>query len=234
MINHIFKYFLFVTIFVVGLIGAHFQAGAFNDPPRDFLFGNSFDDHQETKLKKNGNIPVSLSGFLYIIWDKDGAIDPVSGFPIARHPRGPSKGEECGVDVDCVAGWLIDGVPARAKLLYKDGVNILDHPFWIVNREDMIQPGSYTHFHWITKASNDPRAGDVENECNKTSASKLEAAPSAVDKYCDGWFIELRAVKNFAFDHLGEVVPVRAGIDNATHLNLVTDYKEISIITPTR
>jgi hypothetical protein len=225
---------LIFAFLVVGILGAPLHAGDFHSPPRDFRFGNHIDTHQETKLVTSGNAPVRLSGFLYIIYT--GEIDGESGLPLARHPRGAGEhNEECGVDVDCVAGWLINGVPISAKFLYHSGVNGHDHPVWMVNRVDIIQPGSYTHFHWITASSNDPRARSVIPPCDKNNAGQLETqALTAVNEYCDGWFLELRATKNFAFEHGGEIIPVRTGIDNATHLNLVTNYEEIPGISGTR
>ena len=56
----------------------------------------------------------------------------------------------------------------------------------------------------------------------------------AEDYTCPGWFLEIRAVREFAFEHGGEKVPVRPGMDNATHLNLVTNYDEVFGITETR
>ena len=41
---------------------------------------------------------------------------------------------------------------------------------------------------------------------------------------CPGWFIQLKAVESFAFQHGGEIIPVSPGADNATHLNLLSNY----------
>jgi hypothetical protein len=49
-----------------------------------------------------------------------------------------------------------------------------------------------------------------------------------------GWFLEIEAVMEFAFQHGIEVVPVYSGMDNATHVNLVTNYAEVPGITYTR
>ena len=134
-----------------------------------------------------------------------------------------------------MVGWLINAVPGEAKFLYHNGLNGDDHPVWMVNRVDIPQPGSFTHFHWITTIGSDPGATTVPAACDKNNAGQLEdQAPAAVDKTCPGWFMEIKAIKKFAFDHGGETVPVNPGIDNATHLNLVTNYAEVSEITPTR
>jgi hypothetical protein len=181
---------------------------------------------------------VSLSGFFYVIFT--GETDLVSGLLIAKHPRGAAHSEECGVDpIDCVAAWLIEGVPAEAKFLYHTGVNGDDHPVWLVNRVDIPQPGSFTHFHWITSSSTDPGANSVPQECDVNNAGQLENGlqndgNGAQNVVCPGWLLEIRATKTFVFQHGGELVPVRAGIDNASHLNLVTNYAEVGGITSTR
>lgn len=224
-------------------------AGDFHEAPYDFFFDNHIDTHLETRLKIKDDIPVRLKGFFYIIFT--GEDDPVSGLPIARHPRGAGHNEVCGDnfddefdddledegnDIDCVVGWTVKGKSGMAKFLYHSGINGNDHPVWMVNRTQIKQPGSYTHFHWIGKESTDPRAPEeVPEACDKINASDLEdEAPSAVDMVCPGWFLQIKAVEEFAFDHGGEIVPVRPGIDNATHLNLVTNYAEVSGITTTR
>ena len=210
-------------------------AGDFQDPPKDFLFGNHIDTHQEAKLKlTKDDKPKSLSGSIYIIFTGD--IDPVSGLPIARHPRGASEGEDCNDKATgCVEGWKMKGVPGVAKFLYHRGVNGDDHPVWMVDRVDIPQPGSYTFFHWITRTSNDPRYDDVLPACDKNNAGQLESeAPSAVDAYCQGWFLEIKAKKKFAFQHGNEIIPVNKGDDNSSHLNLVTNYAVVEGITRTR
>ena len=103
----------------------------------------------------------------------------------------------------------------------------------MVNRVDILQPGSFTHFHWIGADSDDPRAPtEVPQECDVEMAGELDN--NAENVTCTGWFLEIRAVRKFAFDHGGEKVPVRPGLDNATHLNLVTNYEEVDRITATR
>jgi hypothetical protein len=215
--------------------------------PFTYLFGNHIDTHQQTRLLSNGQ----LFGYFYIIYldeNNDGQtdIDPVSGLPIATHPRS-SLGEICGQTVNCEVGWIMRGMQGNTKFLFHNGVNSgEDHPVWMANRTDettaeglvsgIPQPGSYTHFHWISQGATDPRAAAVSAECNKNDAAQLEQAPSAVNKICQGWFLQIVAVRDFAFKHGGEVIPVTKGTDNATHLNIVTDYKVVTdpAITPTR
>jgi hypothetical protein len=90
----------------------------------------------------------------------------------------------------------------------------------LVNRP-LHQPGSFTHFQWIGRDSTDPRILEVPPACDVDGASALD--PEAVGVTCPGWFVEIRAVREFAFDHGDEIVPVRPGLDNATHLNLLTN-----------
>ena len=243
---------LIAVLASLGLIatGSIAKAGNdFHDPPFDFLFGNHIDTHQETnmKLDKDTGNADNLFGKFYIIFT--GEIDEASGLPIAHHPRGLSDDhdERCGVTVDCVTGWEMRGVPGAAKFLYHSGVNGNDHPVWMVNRAEedsaptsgmvIPQPGSYTHFHWVTSTSTDPRASSVSAACDKQRAGQLEdQAPTAANEVCQGWFLQIKAVRSFAFRHGGELSPVRPGIDNRTHLNLVTNYDDSpeATITHTR
>ena len=150
-----------------------------------------------------------------------GQTDSASGLPIARHPRGAAQDEECGVDVDCKTGWVIYAKPGEAKFLYHTGVNGEDHPVWLVNRVQIPQPGSFTHFHWITTTSSDPRAASVPAECDVTRAGQLENL--AEDSVCPGWFMQITAARSFAFQHGNEIIPIRPGQDNASHLKEMAD-----------
>ena len=206
--------------------------------PWTFLFGNHLDTHQESKLKQDG----SLQGRLYVIFTGD--VDPVTGWPVARHPRGAKMGEECGVDpIDCVVGLNFKALPGTAKFLFHSGVNGDDHAAWLVNRAEQPElpggtipnPGAFTHFHWITRASTDDRALDVSDDCDKVNAGQLETDdPVAVNDVCLGWFMELQAIREFAFQHGGELIPVSPGIDTNSHSNILTNYRADLEITPTR
>jgi len=216
----------------------------FHKAPFDFLFGNHFDTHQETRLDVNlrTGAPEELQGKFYIIFT--GTTDPASGLPIARHPRGAAQGEECGVDVRCVVGWELRGLPGAAKFVSHSGVNGEDHPIWLVNRAEepsapaqgmvIPQPGYYSHFMWITRTSTDPRAESVPDACDKNNAGELE--PVATDQICQGWFLQIKAKRKFAFEHGGEVIPIENGEDLRSHLNMVTNYKSPTqpAITTTR
>jgi hypothetical protein len=57
----------------------------------------------------------------------------------------------------------------------------------------------------------------------------------AANTDCPGWFLQLEALQNFAFEHGGEIIPVYKGIDNVTHVNIVTNYQAVTEnIDPTR
>lgn len=233
-----------------------YPGDVFHAAPFDFVFGNHIDTHIQLELKtrKDGS-PKNLRGSFYIIFTDDHGvslgIDPVSGLPIARHPRGTNEDhdETCGVSLNiiCVVGWHMRGLPGAAKFISHDGVNGDDHPIWMVNRAEedsapvagmvIPQPGSYTHFHWITRSGTDSRASAVLDACDKQKAGQLEDLdPTAVNEVCEGWFLQITAKQNFAFKHGGEIIPVRKGIDNRSHLNTVTNYRSppVEPITQTR
>ena len=60
--------------------------------------------------------------------------------------------------------------------------------------------------------------------------------PSAVDEVCQGWFLQIKAVREFAFEHGGEKIPIYPGEDLRSHLNIITNYKHLQAdtIDPTR
>ena len=122
-----------------------YSDGSLHEPPFDYWFGNHMDTHQQTRLNEEG----SLFGFLYVI--DTGEVDADSGLPIMHHPRGLGEtyDERCGISVKCIKGWQLRGQPGHAKFLFHSGVNGNDHPVWLVNRVDILQPGHYSHFHWI-------------------------------------------------------------------------------------
>lgn len=218
----------------------------FRGPAFDFLFGNHIDTHQLTT-----QVGDQLCGSFYIIfWSTEfaGGVDLISGLPLARHPRGESHREVCGMDVICYVGWHMLAEQGQAKFLYHSGVNGDDHPVWMVNRSEgsptsvsaIPRPGSFTHFHWIADRSdaiagtNDPRATGISDACNKINAGQLETQePIAVNEVCQGWFLQIEAQRRkrvfpdgFAFKHGGETIVIRPGMDNGSHLNLVTNYNQ--------
>ena len=209
--------------------------------PYTFLFGNHIDTHQETRLRRNGN----LSGYFYIYWTEEFTDD---GEPIAEHCTEPAH-----YAAGCFPGWTIKAKPCikevnacRAMYLY----HYHDHPVWMIGprvdnsgglrgtRGMIPQPGSYTHMHWLTE-------GTVHNgvflpssleaveklfgvdiyvppECNVDAASALT---SGIE--CPGYYLQIKAVEKFVFRHGGELIPVSKGIDNRTHVNILTSYRSL-------
>lgn len=228
-----------------GIPGDVEQGDSWKAAPFDFLFGNHIDTHIQLELKLKKGEPNALKGTLYIYYT--GGTDPASGLPMARHPRGMMHDEVCGTsDIDCVAAWKVKGRPGAAKYLYHSGVNGNDHPVWMVNRAQsssdvpglvIPSPGAYSHYHWITRTSTDPRASTVSDDCDKKNAGMLQdAIPTAVNDICEGWYLQLKAMESFAFMHGGEVIPVYEGTDVRSHLNIVMNYTDTPVepITPTR
>ena len=133
------KKLLSITILaVVMFMSAQVYAGGgvpwdYHQPPKDFLFNNHFDTHQQSKLMPDG----SLKGYLYIQFTGGYNED---GLPIAEHSDCDLSPGECSV------GWQWEAVPGEATFVYHDG---MDHPIWLLDsRSDLPQPDAYSHFHW--------------------------------------------------------------------------------------
>ncbi len=209
--------------------------------PFTFLFGNHIDTHQETRLKKSGD----LAGYFYIYWTGEFTDD---GEPIAEHCTEPEH-----YAAGCFAGWKIKAKPCieevnacRAMVLY----HYHDHPVWMIGpwvdksgglrgtRSMIPEPGSYTHLHWLTEGTEHkgvflPSSLEaverlfgvdiyVPPGCNVDMASELTSGD-----VCPGYFLQIKAVEEFVFRHGGELIPVRPGIDNRSHLNIVTSYRSL-------
>lgn len=142
-----------------------------DDEKERFIFGNHIDTHQTTTIDDNelkGTFNITFTGEIY-----GGEI------PVARH---------CDINTPldkCVAGWNLKGKPGEATFVYHN----MDHPVWIVaSRNDIPQPGAYSHFHWITMDSNDKReVTDVR--CHVPKAGMLQRGA-----HCPGYFLQLKAV----------------------------------------
>ncbi|MDF1525270.1 MAG: hypothetical protein RRA15_03310 [bacterium] len=157
--------------------------------PFDFLFGNHFDTHQQTKPMPDG----SLSGYLYVKFTGDLTPD---GVPVTRHADAGDPMNEVSV------GWKIKAVPAAATVVYHQTG---DHPIWLVDdRNDIPQPGGYSHFHWLD--------------------GPLNAMDLIIGETYEGYILELTAKDTFAFMHGSDKVYVTNGLDLATHTNIVTSF----------
>ena len=156
--------------------------------PFDFIFGNHIDTHQQTMVLPRGE----LFGYLYVEFTGEYTDD---GYPIAKHVDCYNESAECTIGLQ----WR--GVPGEATFAYHE---MGDHPLWLVNRDQIPQPGAYSHFHWL---------GDPP-----MAMGLMEGMPY------EGYFLELKAKDTFAFKHGSDVILVTPGLDLATHLNIVTVF----------
>jgi hypothetical protein len=112
--------------------------------PLTFLFGNDFDTHQQSQIRRSGD----LSGFLYI---RLNGIVTDDGYRIASHA-------DCNAVPDCSVGWTMTGKPRDAAFLYHA---MDDHPVFLIDRSQIPQPGGYAHFHRIGSEEHSSGAGYV-------------------------------------------------------------------------
>lgn len=194
-IHTLFIIFFICLALMVNVAWAHDE----DEDEEIFLFGNHIDTHQSTTIDDN-----ELEGTFNITFT--GAINE-DGIPVAKH---------CDINTppeNCVTGWKLKGVAGIATFVYHNN----DHPVWLVeSRNDIPQPGAYSHFHWITNDSNDTREiSDLR--CNVAKAGMLQRGT-----HCPGYFLQLKAVRTFVFKHGNDMVLISKGIDLASHINIVT------------
>jgi hypothetical protein len=249
-----------IAVVVVTLSPAAFAVDRnWNDHARPFtfLFGNHIDTHQETRLIQHGPTRGDLWGYFYVFDSGDPLAD---GTPVLRHCTNAEH-----YAAGCVAGWIINAKPCipeingcEAMFLYHDD----DHPVWLLgprvddsgalrgSRQSIVQPGSYTHMHWLTEGldldemmpglERPSSLADVESlfgvdidvpaECNVDMASQLTSGV-----VCPGYFLQITVLKPFglttwAFHHGGESLVLQARgdrSDNKTHLNILTSYRSL-------
>jgi hypothetical protein len=229
-------------------------------PPFEFLFGNHIDTHQQTKLTGEGELSGHLY-IRFVDEDGDGVIDETDdGLPIAKHCTKAEHYEDgaCIAGWKIRAKPCVESFNGcRAMFLYHHD----DHPVWLLgahldgdgelrgSRNAIPQPGAYVaHYHWLTAGSEFSGADgetrrfpsslkdleavlgvgiEVPEGCNVAMAKELSTGA-----VCPGYFFKLRAVREFAFVHGGETMPVRPGLDMSTHINVVTSYRSVDW-TPT-
>ena len=100
------------------------HAGKFN-----FLFGNLIDNHQQTRLLKNGQ----LQGYIYIQFTDE----TIDGIPVARRANCDDP------RLDCRVGWEIKGVPIQDACLLQKGPRI-----WRIAEDALPSDPEFVHFHW--------------------------------------------------------------------------------------
>jgi hypothetical protein len=198
------------TALALSLLGAGLAGAADYRPwknhaaPYDFLFGNDFDTHQQTRLDNKGE----LTGFLYITYT--GAISD-DGFRVATH-------HDCNAH-PCAVGWTLLGKPAGELATFVYHVEH-DQPTFLVDRADIPQPGAYSHFHWLGAHPMTP---------GETKAGYFLEL-TAVDTFC---FVHHDAEAfNAALtceDDANNGIIVRPGTDIATHVNIVGSYPSFGV-----
>ncbi len=174
----------------------------FHQAPYDFLFGNPFDTHQQTKEEGNRQ----LNGFFYITIRGE-----EDGIPVADHGNCDNDPEGCTV------GWMLHGIKMEAELLQKG----MGHPQWYISPEKLpAQPG-FTHFHWIKKidgGESGHASGASQEETSGGHNGGLEVGATY-----EGYLLKLTARETFYFEHHGRFL-VRPGIDYETHANVRTTH----------
>lgn len=160
--------------------------------PYDFLFGNDFDSHQETKETRDDG----LSGYLYIAFT---GVTTCDGYRVATHV-------DCNATHHCTVGWLMKGRPTEATLIAPDQGG---HPLWSLPRTQIPQPGAYSHFHFL---------GSMPMEGESAEGYLLEL--TSIDRFCFIHHGVDRAVPSKTCEENGGI-RVRPGVDIATHLNIV-------------
>jgi hypothetical protein len=188
---------LVALVSALGLSASAFAADLYpwrnHQAPFDFVFGNEIDMHQQTRQTRDG----SLFGFFYVRYT--GAVTK-DRYRVATHA-------DCNMHPDCTAGWTLNGKPASAVFLYHAAP---DHPIYLVNRQDIPQPGAHSHFHPI---------GMHPSQGQTVSGYLLQLA--AVDRFCFVHHDAQAAAPQKTCREAGGIA-VEPGTDIATHLNIVT------------
>jgi hypothetical protein len=154
----------------------------------------TFGNHIDTH-QQSKLVRGQLQGFIYITYTGE----VLNGVPIAGHC------DDGTIPTDCVVGWNFAGRRASSGSEPTFAFHQDDHPIWLVeSRKDIPQPGAYSHFHWLG-APQDP-------------AGLAPGSPYP------GYFLELFATQTFYFEHEGQIILVRPGLDIATHVNIVASF----------
>jgi hypothetical protein len=178
-----------------GAFAADFYPWRNHEAPFDFIFGNDIDTHQQTRQARDG----SLFGFFYVAFT---GVVTKDRYPIATHV-------DCNSNPGCTVGWTLSGKPMSATFLYQV---MDDHPVFLVSRQDIPQPGAYSHFHWLGLVTLLPRQPPLNGFLLQLTA---------VDRFC---FLHHETAQASARSTCRENggIEVERGTDIATHLNIVT------------
>ena len=162
--------------------------------PFSFLFGNEIDTHQQSRPEPGGG----LRGWFYV---RHTGVVTSDGYPVATHA-------DCNAVADCFVGWTFEAEPGRAALVRQP---MHDHPLFLMPRAAIPQPGAYSHFHWTGMAMPMPYA----------TVPGYVMALTAVNRFCFIHHMADAAMSAMSCRDNGGV-KIERGIDNATHLNIVT------------
>ena len=121
---------------LLSLVASSAAAAAFcawnnHAAPLDFKFGNDIDGHQQSQLRRNGD----LAGFLYVRFT---GVTTADGYRVASHA-------DCNA-MACSVGWTMLGKQRDAAFLYHA---MDDHPVFLIDRSEIPQPGAFAHFHRV-------------------------------------------------------------------------------------
>ena len=119
--------------------------------------------------------------------------ETIDGIPVAEHTNCEMMAQ------DCRAGWKIDGIPANG--IYS-GHNMENHMPQFCLQPEQIRPG-FSHFHWL----GDPMMG----------------MDLVLGQSYSGYVMKLVALDTFYFQHHEALILVKPGVDQTSHLNIVTD-----------
>jgi hypothetical protein len=164
---------LMTTLTLALSTGSAMAAGfsAWNDhaAPLSFLFGNEIDGHQQSQLRRNGD----LAGFLYVRFS---GVVTADGYRVAEHV-------DCNAHSDCKVGWTMHGKR-------RDGVFLFhapgDHPVFLIDRSEIPQPGAFAHFHRIGADAHSSGTGYLLQlvAVDKFCFIRLDAAHAEPDMTC--------------------------------------------------
>ncbi len=113
--------------------------------PFTFKFNNLIDNHQQTRLLKNGR----LHGFIYIQFTGE----TINGIPVAR------RADCTDTTLDCRVGWEVMGIPVQGARLVQKGPRL-----WSFADGALPSDPEFVHFHW-TGVPNKP-CGLVLNDAS--------------------------------------------------------------------
>ena len=140
-----------------------------------FLFGNSFDNIQETKLNSDG----TLSGFLYVQFTGQITAD---GYRVAIHNNCPFLGSLC------QEGWTISGRTGQAS--FASAAMFSRDLVWQTKAGDVPQPGAFSVFQQLGL----PATTEMTSPMMEAMLSTTQPPPRT-----QGYFLQLTASQSFCF-----------------------------------